>query len=83
VLFRNFPNPFAGKTTVEFYLPAAAQASFRLHDQFGRLLKTWSSDYEQGRHQLPLDLTDVPSGILFLEMEANNSQQQVIKMMKK
>ena len=82
VLFRNFPNPFDQKTTVEFYLPEATEASFRLHDQFGRTLKTWSGDYDAGRHQLPLDLTGLPSGILLLEMDAGNPQRQIIKLIK-
>ena len=80
VLFRNFPNPFDQKTTVQFYLPEAAQVSFRLHDQFGRLLKTWSGDFDQGRHELPLDLADIPAGILLLEMDAGDFQR-TIKMM--
>lgn len=82
VLFHNFPNPFDQQTTVEFYVPEAANVSFRLHDQFGRLLKTWSDDFDQGHHQLPFDLTGLPSGILLLEMDAGNFPRQVIKMMK-
>ncbi len=82
VLFRNFPNPFDQKTSIEFYLPEATNVSFRLHDQFGRLLKTWSDDYDQGRHELPLDPTGLPPGLLLLEMDAGDFQRQVIKMMK-
>jgi len=78
----NYPNPFDQRTTLQFYLPEAANVSFRLHDQFGRLLKTWASDYDQGRHELPLDLAHIPPGILFLEMDAGDFQRQVIKMMK-
>ncbi len=82
MLLRNFPNPFDGKTTVQIQLPEAAQVSFRLHDQFGRLLRAWSSSYDQGRHDIPVDLTDIPPGILLLEMEAGSGQQLTLRMMK-
>ncbi|MBK8562390.1 MAG: hypothetical protein IPN76_03350 [Saprospiraceae bacterium] len=39
VLLRNYPNPFAGSTTIEFQLPEAAQVNFRLHDQIGRVVR--------------------------------------------
>ncbi|MCU0348655.1 MAG: T9SS type A sorting domain-containing protein, partial [Saprospiraceae bacterium] len=79
VSLRNFPNPFAGKTTLEFQLPTPAQVEFRLYDPFGRLVKAWTSDYENGRHTLPLDLSDINSGILFLEMKANH-HKRIIKL---
>lgn len=82
MLFSNFPNPFYQKTTVQFYLPETAQVGFRLHDQFGRLLKAWDGPFDPGRHELPLDLADIPSGLLLLEMDAGNYQRQVIKLIK-
>lgn len=82
MLFRNFPNPFDQKTTVQFYLPEATSVSFRILDQFGRQLRAWDGQFDQGRHELPLDLADIPPGILLLEMDAGNFQRQVIKMMK-
>ncbi|MCC6724216.1 MAG: HYR domain-containing protein [Saprospiraceae bacterium] len=80
ILLRNYPNPFGGKTTIEFQLPETAQASFRLHDQLGRVVRVWTASYEEGLHQLPLDLSDQPNGLYLLEMQVGKEQPQVIKM---
>ncbi len=80
LLLRNYPNPFTDKTTVEFQLPEASQVSFRLHDAYGRLLKTWVGSYEKGPHQLPLDLNGYPPGLLLLEMAADGQPRQTLRM---
>ncbi|MBI5914969.1 MAG: HYR domain-containing protein [Bacteroidetes bacterium] len=84
MLFQNSPNPFHDKTTLQFYLPEAAQVSFRLHDAYGRLLKTWNGAYAEGHHELPLDLTGLhyATGILFLEMDDGSARSTAIRLMK-
>ena len=50
------PNPSRGGVAVAFALPAPAQASLRVYDLAGRLVRTLASrDFAAGRHVVPWD----------------------------
>ncbi|HRF38328.1 MAG TPA: T9SS type A sorting domain-containing protein, partial [Saprospiraceae bacterium] len=63
-LYQNQPNPFAGKTTIGFYLPNAGEATLTITDVRGRVLKVFKGEYGRGMHQIQLDGEDLPAGVL-------------------
>jgi hypothetical protein len=83
------PNPFSGRTSIEFELPRSGNVALRIHDVGGRLVRTLvaSSHWPAGRHQLPWDgLTDeshlVPSGVYVasIEMDGSRDQRRVVQL---
>ena len=54
-LFQNQPNPFAGTTSIGFYLPEAATATLRVFDGFGRECYAHRAFYSGGLHTVVLD----------------------------
>jgi hypothetical protein len=75
-LLRNYPNPFNPRTTVEFVLDRDAQASIRVFDAQGRLVRTLVDSYlAAGRRSVTWDGKDdaggsVASGVYFLRLQA-------------
>ena len=75
-LLRNYPNPFNPKTTIEFSLDRDAQASIRVFDVRGRMVRTLVDSYlSAGRRSVTWDGLDdsggpVASGVYFLRLEA-------------
>lgn len=78
----NYPNPFSGKTTVEYRLHEAAQVTFTLWDVSGkRLGVVFEQSLPAGRHEFSLSANDLPSGTYFLRMQtgrASDSHQIVV-----
>ena len=65
-LFQNVPNPFRRETKIGFYLPEAAEATLRIRDAGGRLIKVIRGTFTQGRNELILDRDDLAeTGVLF------------------
>lgn len=55
----NYPNPFNGRTTVNYELPGSAFVTVKIYDVVGNLVKTLVSDYQAaGRQDLVWDGTD-------------------------
>jgi hypothetical protein len=75
-LLRNYPNPFNPRTTVEFALDRDVQASLRVYDVQGRLVRTLLDSYlAGGRRSVTWDGKDnggssVASGVYFLRLQA-------------
>lgn len=69
-LYQNTPNPFSDVTTIGFYLPDATDATLKIMDTSGKLLKTITSHYDAGYHQLIIQKSDLPtSGVLYYTLE--------------
>jgi len=75
-LLRNYPNPFNPATKVDFTLVRDAQATLRVYDASGRLVRTLLNSYlAAGRHQVNWDGKDdlgrgAVSGVYFLRLQA-------------
>ena len=68
-LYQNFPNPFAGRTRVGFYLPDATDVDLRVMDESGRLVYHRSGWFERGEHFVDLAAQELgPSGLLYYEL---------------
>jgi hypothetical protein len=69
---QSFPNPFRDKTTLEFYLPEAAEVSMKLYDLTGREIRSLvSGHYEKGEHTFLLQAGELHSGVYILRMIVN------------
>jgi len=69
LLLQNRPNPFPDVTTVGFVLPAACEATLRVFDVNGRLLREQSGYYNAGEHFVTFDFTKTDaSGVLLCEL---------------
>jgi len=80
-LYPGFPNPFAGSTTLRFYLAETRQVSVGIYDATGRLVAMLvDSPQSAGVHEVWWDGMDanrrpVAPGVYFLEMHTGGSNQ--------
>jgi hypothetical protein len=76
----NMPNPFAGRTSIRFSLPAAGAHSLVVYDVTGRRVASLSSGWaDAGAHEVRWDGRNqkgvqVPSGVYFFRLSANGRQ---------
>lgn len=80
-LFQNYPNPFNPETTIEFYLPHAAEVRLEIFNLLGQRVRTLAAERKiAGLHQVQWDGRDdagreVSGGVYFLRLQAGNSVQ--------
>ncbi|MCW5920774.1 MAG: hypothetical protein KIS77_00375 [Saprospiraceae bacterium] len=68
-LLQNRPNPFQGRTVIGFELPGACDATLRVFDTKGRLLRERSAFYPAGSHQVEFDFgTERETGVLYYDL---------------
>lgn len=73
VLKQNYPNPFTGTTTIEYYLPEPAEVNLSLYDITGKLIKTVVHENQwEGTHQV--SVSGLQKGIYFCRLSAGNNQ---------
>ena len=69
----NYPNPFAGRTTLVVDLPEPQQARVEVYDVTGRrLVVLHDGTLAAGRHELVLDATGWPPGVYFARVRASS-----------
>jgi uncharacterized protein (DUF1501 family) len=72
ISLRNYPNPCTATTSIEYVLPQAGDVRLSLHDTLGRELTVIIEQYQQsGAHSLPLDVTNLPSGLYFYTLRTD------------
>ncbi|MBK7939889.1 MAG: HYR domain-containing protein [Lewinellaceae bacterium] len=68
-LLQNTPNPFVEKTNIGFVLPGACDATLRVFDGTGRLLREHSAWFAAGKNAVEFDFGTYPaSGVLYYEL---------------
>lgn len=68
----NFPNPFNPSTTLPFLLLESAQVGIRVYDSIGRsVLRIPTSYFEAGSHQVPLDFSNLASGLYLVSVDVS------------
>jgi hypothetical protein len=78
-IFPSFPNPFAGSTTLRFYLPETQQVSIGIYDVRGRLVKSLVESVRgPGVHEVSWDGADIDNqraspGVYFLRIETGRT----------
>jgi hypothetical protein len=69
-LYQNQPNPFNGQTIIGFNLPEAAEATVKVNDVTGRLLKIIEGEFAKGYNQITLNSGDLGAkGVLSYTVE--------------
>ncbi len=73
ILRQNYPNPFNQTTTITFELPRDAYITIDLYTVLGQKIKTLTrKHYTGGKHNLTVDLNDLPSGIYLYKMSTGS-----------
>ncbi|MEM8487043.1 MAG: T9SS type A sorting domain-containing protein [Bacteroidota bacterium] len=69
----NYPNPFAGSTTIRFALPEPAEITLTLFDVTGRIVAVLENGVKPaGWHELAFDAAHLPSGVYFYALKASD-----------
>ncbi len=71
-LYQNQPNPFLGKTSIGFHLPAATTATLTVYDESGRVLLSRKGEFAKGYNSISVDAALVipqATGMLFYKLE--------------
>ncbi|MBN2173084.1 MAG: tandem-95 repeat protein [Bacteroidales bacterium] len=72
---RNFPNPFANSTTIEFKLEKSAIVNIYVHDQMGSITEQLESKFmPEGVHQINWDASQHNPGIYFYRIVYDGNQ---------
>ncbi|HEY6172634.1 MAG TPA: T9SS type A sorting domain-containing protein, partial [Candidatus Kapabacteria bacterium] len=76
ITVENFPNPFSTTTTLSYEVASAGYVTMRILDVAGVNLETVMSDVfvSEGKHEVALDGSHLPSGTYFVEMVVTNSE---------
>jgi hypothetical protein len=81
VLYPNTPNPFDEFTQIHFDLPQASNVVLTLMDEKGRVHFTQKQFLQAGVHSIPLELNQLPSGVLYYRL-STEKESTVGKMIK-
>jgi hypothetical protein len=66
-LYAAFPNPFNPTTIVRYALPHSTDVSVQLYNVLGQLVSDLGTGVQEaGEHQVVIDASGIPSGVLFL-----------------
>jgi len=70
-LKQNYPNPFNPSTTVQFALPKPSAVTLKIIDMLGREIATLVDEkLPAGEHKVVFDTRNLPSGIYYYRLQA-------------
>jgi hypothetical protein len=76
---QNYPNPFNPTTTIEFNLASDALISLVLYDVTGReVMNLVDRNLDAGHYSFGLNASDLPSGMYFYKLSAQDSQNHLM-----
>ena len=67
------PNPAQSRATVRFAVPETRAVTLRLYDVMGREVRTLARGPQEGRTEMQVGLSGLPSGIYFLRLQAGGT----------
>ena len=78
-------NPFKQTTEVVFNLSSMTYVTFAVYDELGRIVQgeDMGHVYGPGRHQLPVDGKDLPSGVYYVRLSTPTGETRTLKLVKK
>jgi hypothetical protein len=79
LLLQNKPNPFREETIIEFWMPESQDASVRIFDPSGRMIREIKQYFHQGQNQVSIRGEDLQPGMLYYELQTN--QERIVKRM--
>ncbi len=69
-LFQNTPNPFGDQTTIGFYIPEQGEATIKILDVNGKILKVVQKTFNQGYNELKVNGKELSAtGVLYYQLE--------------
>ncbi len=68
-LEQNCPNPFNGKTDIDFYLPESNNVRFFVINSLGEMVYEHQDSYAQGKHTISFDGNNLSAGTYFYGIE--------------
>ena len=72
-LGQNYPNPFNPETTIQFSIPKNAFVTLRLFDVLGKYIGVLiSKQLQAGKYRVPWNSQNLPSGVYFYRLKADN-----------
>lgn len=72
-LSQNYPNPFNPSTTIAFTIVKPAKVQVAVYNTIGKKVAVLTNKYyEAGSHSLRFDASELPSGIYFYRLQADN-----------
>ncbi len=73
ILEQNYPNPFNPSTKIQFSIPRETNVNLGVYNMLGQLVTTiYNGKLESGTHYVEFDGSQLPSGIYFYRLEAEN-----------
>ncbi len=77
-LFQNYPNPFNPSTSIKYSVPAQSKIKIALYDIIGNEVSTLFEGIQQpGVHEINLTADNLPSGVYFVSMTAENFSKAI------
>ncbi len=79
LLVTAYPNPVGETVTIHYTLPAATRVSRTLTNEQGQILQQTigASTESSGRHQVKLDMHNVPAGVYLLQFQTDTHRRLV------
>jgi hypothetical protein len=72
-LYQNYPNPFNPSTRISFDLPSKSFVTVKIYNSIGQLVLTpVNEDRVAGSHVIEINANNLPSGIYFYEINAQD-----------
>jgi len=73
-LKQNYPNPFNPTTTIGFSLPRRSVVSLKIYDILGKNVANLvdQQPYTQGEHTIEFNAADLPTGLYFYRLQADD-----------
>lgn len=72
-LSQNYPNPFNPTTKISYAIPKESFVKLKIYNMLGNEIATLiNEDQEAGFYSIRFDASDIPSGIYFYRLQAND-----------
>ena len=82
-LLGTHPNPAQSRATVQFAVPGQQKVALELYDVLGRRVQTLVNEEREGRQSMRVNAAELPSGVYFLRLKAEEQvktqQMTVVK----
>ncbi len=75
---RNYPNPFAGSTSIEYLIPESGNINIFVTDCSGKMLvKLVSSSRVSGKHTLKFNAEHLAPGVYYCNLDFSNNSKHI------
>ena len=76
ILSQNFPNPFNPSTTIKYSIPQLSSVQIKIFDVLGNEIETLVNEEKPvGTYELNWNAANLPSGVYFYQLQAENFVQ--------